>query len=114
PFSDLDPNAYYYKAVLWAAENGVTQGRGDGTFGIFGKVTRGQFVTFLWRAAGSPEPKTQESPFPDLDPSAYYYKAVLWAAENGVTQGKDDGTFDPNGACTRAQIVAFLFRAYGK
>jgi|GEM_PF-1907796 len=114
PFTDLDESAYYYEAVLWAAENGITLGIGDGKFDPDGTVPRAQMVTFLWRAAGKPESATTENPFTDLDESAYYYKAVLWAFENGITLGTGDGKFSPNDDCLRAQIVTFLYRAYNE
>ena len=114
PFADIDPNAYYYSAVLWAYETGITSGLTADTFGPNETVSRAQMVTFLWRNAGRPEPKSAVCPFEDIDPNAYYYKAVLWAYENGITYGTTDTTFSPNNPCTRAQIVAFLYRAYNK
>ena len=100
-----------HKAVLWAVENGITNGYTDGTFRPNGECTRAQVVTFLWRAEGSPEPERTDNPFTDVSPSAYYFKAVLWAVENGVTTGNSSTTFNPNGACTRAHVVTFLYRA---
>ncbi|MBR2131637.1 MAG: S-layer homology domain-containing protein [Oscillospiraceae bacterium] len=112
-FTDLAENAYYVDAVEWAVENGVTGGNTPSTFNPNGTCTRAQTVTFLWRAAGSPEPKMTENPFTDVSESAYYYKAVLWAAENKITGGNTPTTFNPNGVCTRAQVVTFLHRAAG-
>ena len=111
PFSDVSTSAYYYEAVKWAQEKGITGGIGNGLFGPNQPCTRAQIVTFLWRAAGSPEPKTMSS-FSDVSADSYYAKAVAWAVENGVTNGIGDGLFGPNNSCTRAQIVTFLFRAY--
>ena len=113
PFSDVSTNAYYYEAVKWAQEKGITGGIGNGLFGPNQPCTRAQIVTFLWRAAGSPEPKTMSS-FADVSIDAYYAKAVAWAVENGITTGTGDGKFSPDATCTRAQSVTFLFRAIGK
>ena len=113
PFSDVSTDAYYYDAVKWAQEKGITEGVGDGMFGSEQPCTRGQIVTFLWRAAGSPEPKTTASAMTDLNPNDYYYKAVLWAIENGITSGVTDTTFAPDATCTRGQGVTFLYRALG-
>ena len=113
PFSDVSTSAYYYEAVKWAQEKGITGGIGNGLFGPNQPCTRAQIVTFLWRAAGSPEPKTMSS-FADVSMDAYYAKAVAWAVENGITTGTGDGKFSPDATCTRAQSVTFLFRAIGK
>ena len=113
PFSDVSTNAYYYEAVKWAQEKGITGGIGNGLFGPNQPCTRAQIVTFLWRAAGSPEPKTMSS-FADVSMDAYYAKAVAWAVENSITTGTGDGKFSPDATCTRAQSVTFLFRAIGK
>ena len=113
PFSDVSTDAYYYEAVKWAQEKGITEGVGDGLFGSEQPCTRGQIVTFLWRAAGSPEPKNSASTMTDLNPNNYYYKAVLWAIENGITSGVTDTTFAPDATCTRGQGVTFLYRALG-
>ena len=113
PFSDVSTSAYYYEAVKWAQEKGITGGIGNGLFGPNQPCTRAQIVTFLWRAAGSPEPKAMSS-FADVSTDAYYAKAVAWAVENGITTGTGDGKFSPDATCTRAQSVAFLFRAIGK
>ena len=112
-FADVPANSYYADAVLWAAKNGITGGIGNGLFGPNQPCTRAQIVTFLWRAAGSPEPKAMSS-FADVSTDAYYAKAVAWAVENGITTGTGDGKFSPDATCTRAQSVTFLFRAIGK
>ena len=113
PFSDVSTSAYYYEAVKWAQEKGITGGIGNGLFGPNQPCTRAQIVTFLWRAAGSPEPKSM-SDFSDVSADSYYAKAVAWAVENGITTGTGDGKFSPDATCTRAQSVTFLFRAIGK
>ena len=112
PFSDVSTSAYYYEAVKWAQEKGITGGIGNGLFGPNRPCTRAQIVTFLWRAAGSPEPKAMSS-FADVSTDAYYAKAVAWAVENGITTGTGDGKFSPDATCTREQAVAFLYRASG-
>ena len=112
-FADVSTDAYYYEAVKWAAKKGITGGIGNGLFGPNQPCTRAQIVTFLWRAAGSPEPKAMSS-FADVSTDAYYAKAVAWAVENGITTGTGDGKFSPDTTCTRAQSVTFLFRAIGK
>ena len=111
-FRDVPANAYYYDAVCWAKQNGITSGIGDGLFGSTLPCTRAQIVTFLWRAAGSPEPKSAAN-FADVPASAYYAKAVAWAVEAGITNGVGNGKFDPDASCTRAQCVALLYRAAG-
>lgn len=113
PFDDVSTNAYYYEAVKWAAENNITGGIGNGLFGPELTCSRGQIVTFLWRAAGSPEPKAL-STFTDVAADAYYAKAVAWAVENGVTNGTSATTFSPDDSCTRGQAVTFLWRALGQ
>ena len=113
PFSDVSTSAYYYEAVKWAQEKGITGGIGNGLFGPNQPCTRAQIVTFLWHAAGSPEPKSMSS-FSDVSADSYYAKAVAWAVENGITTGTGDGKFSPDATCTRAQSVTFLFRAIGK
>lgn len=110
-FKDVAAEAYYSEAVLWAIKNGITTGTSATTFSPDVTCTRAQTVTFLWRAAGSPEPKSAEVPFEDIAAEGYYYKAVLWAVENGITSGTTDTTFSPNDECTRAQIVTFLWRS---
>ena len=109
-FADVSTSAYYYDAVKWAVENGVTDGLSATTFGPYESCTRAQIVTFLWRAAGSPEPKTASS-FADVPASAYYAKAVEWAVENGITNGMTETTFAPDATCTRGQSVTLLHRA---
>ena len=111
PFADVATDAYCYDAVKWAAEQGITGGIGNNLFGPNQPCTRAQIVTFLWRAAGSPEPKDMSS-FSDVPADSYYAKAVAWAVENGITTGTGDGKFSPDATCTRAQSVTFLFRAY--
>ena len=113
PFGDVSTSVYYYEAVKWAQEKGITGGIGNGLFGPNQPCTRAQIVTFLWRAAGSPEPKSMSS-FSDVSADSYYAKAVAWAVENGITTGTGDGKFSPDATCTRAQSVTFLFRAIGK
>ena len=110
-FVDVATGSYYEDAVDWAVENGITQGTDDTHFSPDGICTRAQAVTFLWRAAGSPKPETRAMPFADIPVGSYYYDAVLWAVENGITKGTSDTTFSPNMTCTRAQIVAFLWRS---
>ena len=110
-FSDVPANAYFADAVEWAVNKGITNGLSDTMFGPYESCTRAQIVTFLWRAAGSPEPKTASS-FTDVPASAYYAKAVAWAIENGITNGMTETMFAPNATCTRGQSVTFLYRAY--
>ena len=111
-FEDVsDPSAYYYEPVYWAASRGVTSGTSPTTFSPGKDCTRGQIVTFLWKAMGSPEPRSTDNPFTDVKPSDYFYKPVLWAMENGVTAGTSATTFSPGKACTRGQIVTFLWKA---
>ena len=109
-FSDVPANAYFADAVEWAVNKGVTNGLSDTMFGPYESCTRAQIVTFLWRAAGSPEPKAASS-FTDVPASAYYAKAVAWAVENGITNGMTETTFAPDATCTRGQSVTFLYRA---
>ena len=109
-FYDVPNGAYFYEAVKWAVKSGVTNGLSDTMFGPYESCTRAQIVTFLWRATGSPEPKTASS-FTDVPASAYYAKAVAWAVENGITNGMTETTFAPNATCTRGQSVTFLHRA---
>ena len=113
-FYDVPNDAFFYEAVKWAVKSGVTNGLSDTMFGPYESCTRAQIVTFLWRAAGSPEPKATTSAMTDLNPNAYYYKAVLWAIENGITDGMTETTFAPDATCTRGQSVTFLYRALGK
>ena len=109
-FYDVPNGAYFYEAVKWAVDKGVTNGLSDTMFGPYESCTRAQIVTFLWRAAGSPEPKTASS-FTDVPANAYYAKAVAWAVENGITNGMTATTFAPDATCTRGQSVTFLYRA---
>ena len=111
PFEDVKEGQYYYKAVLWAAEQGVTNGVDAKHFAPNAGCTRGQVVTFLWRAMGKPASKSADNPFKDVTVQQYYYQAVLWAAEAGVTNGTSADKFSPESTCTRGQIVTFLYRA---
>ena len=111
PFTDITEDAYYADAVIWAVGEGITGGTTATTFSPNTPCTRAQAVTFLWRAAGSPTPQSSEMPFTDVAEDSYYYDAVLWAVENGITKGTSDTTFSPNATCTRAQIVTFLWRS---
>ena len=110
-FVDVATGSYYEDAVDWAVENGITKGTDDIHFSPDGICTRAQAVTFLWRTAGSPKPETRAMPFTDVPVGSYYYDAVLWAVENGITKGSSETTFSPNMTCSRAQIVAFLWRS---
>ena len=112
-FADVPTDAYYAKAVEWAVKKGITNGKANGLFGSNDPCTRGQIVTFLWRAAGSPAPKGTAAVPADVVPGSYCYDAVTWALENGVTNGLADGTFGVNSTCTRGQSVTFLYRAMG-
>ena len=98
--------------VHWAVEHGITSGTSDTTFGAGDVCSRYQVVYFLWAAAGKPEPKTTHNPFTDVKTSHFFYKAVLWAVENGITSGTSDTTFSPTTPCNRAQVVTFLYKAY--
>ena len=111
PFDDVSTDAYYNQAVQWAQEKGITDGISSNLFGPKQPCTRSQIVTFLWRAAGSPEPKGTAAGMTDVVPGSYYAKAVAWAVENGITTGTAEGTFSPDATCTRAQAVTFLARA---
>ena len=110
-FYDVPNGAYFYEAVKWAVKNGITTGVGNDLFAPEQPCTRSQIVTFLWRAAGSPEPKSTAAGMTDVVPGSYYAKAVAWAVENGITTGTAEGTFSPDATCTRAQAVTFLARA---
>ena len=110
-FIDVPAGSYFYEAVMWAVENGVTTGISASRFDPDGICTRAQAVTFLWRTAGSPKPETRTMPFTDVPVGSYYYDAVLWAVENGITKGTSETRFSPNDTCTRAQIVSFLWRS---
>lgn len=109
-FTDVPSGSYYEEAVKWAVENGITTGTSATALDPNG-ITRAQAVTFLWRAAASPAPKRVAMPFTDVPAGSYYYDAVLWAVENGITKGTSDTTFSPNENCSRAQIVTFLWRS---
>ncbi len=112
-FEDVDKDAYYFKAMKWAVENGITNGTSATTFSPKADCSRGQIATFLWRAYGTPEPKSLNNPFTDVKKGDFYYDAVLWAVENGITNGTSTTTFSPDESCTRAQIITFLWRAMG-
>ena len=113
PFEDVAAGAYYEDAVVWALNKEITTGTSDTTFTPNGTVRRGEAVTFLWRAAGTPEPKDTINPFIDVSNGEYYYKAVLWAVENGITKGTTDATFSPESTLQRDQLLTFLSRASG-
>ena len=112
-FADVPAGSCYERAVIWAAANGITNGVGNGLLGVDVPCTRAQAVTFLWRAAGSPAPEISAMPFTDVPVGSYYYDAVLGAVENGIAKGTSETTFGPDASCTRAQIVTFLYRAFG-
>ena len=114
PFVDVSEGSYYYNAVLWAVRNDIAAGKDDTHFAPDSGCTRAQAVTFLWRAAGRPQPKSSESPFTDVKAGSYYYEAVLWAVENGIVYGVSDTRFAPNQTCTRGHIVSFLYRSKGR
>lgn len=114
PFTDIISDDYFYDAVLWALDKGVTTGLTETTFGPQATCTRAQAVTFLWRAMGSPEPASTENPFTDVAASDYFYKPVLWAVEQGITNGTSATTFSPNDTVTRGHTITFLYRAMGK
>lgn len=109
-FTDVADDVYYADAVHWAVENGITEGIGNGSFAPDNDCTRAQIVTFLWRSAGSPEPESLDDPFVDVSDDSYYFKAVLWAVENGITLGVSADKFAPDAVCTRAQAVSFIYR----
>ena len=112
PFRDVPLDAFYEEPVLWALENNITTGTSATTFNPGGECLRAQVVTFLWRAAGSPEPAVTENPFVNVEKGSFYEKAVLWAVENGITTGIDETHFSPNAPCNRAAVVTFLYRAF--
>ena len=114
PFADVKSGAYYYDAVLWAVNEHITYGTSATTFSPNDPCTRAQIVTFLWRSAGCPTPESSEMPFTDVKAGSYYYDAVLWAVENGITNGTSSTAFSPDDTCTRAQFVTFLWRSQGK
>ena len=111
PFTHVPAGAHYEDAVVWAVQKGITSGTSAVTFDPDGVCTRAQAVTFLWRAAGSPAAKSVVMPFTDVKAGSYYYDAVLWAVENGITKGTSDTMFSPDATCSRAQIVTFLWRS---
>ena len=113
-FTDVQSGDWFQDAVAWAATNGVTTGTSADTFSPLNPCTRAQVVTFLWRAAGEPEPTSTKNPFTDVIAGQYYYKAVLWAVENGITNGMDATTFGTEIACNRGQVVTFLWRTAGQ
>ena len=113
PFLDVNETHFFHDPVLWAVENSITKGVDDTHFGPGGACSRAQVVTFLWRAAGSPVPETEENPFTDVAEGIYYSDAVLWAVEKGITTGTSETTFGPGSVCNRAQVVTFLWRANG-
>ena len=110
PFYDVSPGEYYYKAVLWAVENGITSGTGWGTFSPNAPCTRAHVVTFLHRAAGTPGYIDSRYPFVDVVDGSYYVDAMIWAVENSITSGVADALFAPDNPCTRGQTVTFLYR----
>ena len=113
-FQDVDPESFYYDPFLWALENNITNGLDASHFGPTAPCNRAQVVTFLWRAAGCPEPTSTENPFVDVKPGDFFHKAVLWAVENGITNGLDTTHFGPTASCNRAQVVTFLWRTMGR
>lgn len=113
-FTDIDSSAYYYNAVLWSVDNGVTAGTSASTFSPDSACTRGQVVTFLWRATGRPEPVSAYNPFTDVSDTDYFYKPVLWAVEQGIASGTGADTFSPDDSCTNGHIITFLWRTMGK
>ncbi len=112
-FTDVDEGKWYYDAVMWAVENGITTGTSETTFSPNQTCTRAQAMTFIWRAKFCPEPESQDNPFEDVSPERYYTTPILWAVEQNITNGTDAVHFSPNKACTRAQIVTFLWRTAG-
>ena len=114
PFRDVPEDSFYFLPVLWAVENGITNGASADTFNPGGDLLRAQVVVMLWRAAGSPEPTNMDNPFTDVKDTDFYCKAVLWAVENGITNGTSATTFSPMGITNRAQVVTFLWRYLGQ
>ena len=114
PFVDVAEDAYYFDPILWAVEKGIAHGMSANTFAPDATCTRGQVVTFLWRASGCPKSKNTDNPFSDVKSGDYYYDAILWAVENGITSGMSATTFEPDAACTRGQVATFLWRTQGK
>lgn len=113
PFTDVPDGAYYYDAIAWAVEKGITYGSSSTTFGVGETCNRADAMTFIWRAYGCPEPKTGKNPFTDVSENAYYCKAVLWAVEKGITVGTSSTTFSPLEPCRREHVITFLYRAAG-
>ena len=113
-YADVDEQSYYYDALLWALDAGITEGTGESSFSPEASCTRAQMVTFLWRAAGSPKAADMANPFTDVSEEDYYYDAVLWAVSQGITQGTAADTFSPDAECTRGQMAAFLYRFDGE
>jgi len=113
-FADVDPDGYYAVSIVWAVENGITNGTGTASFSPDAACTRGQIVTFLWNCAGKPEPTSAYNPFSDVRPSDYFYKAVLWAVEKSITSGTGASTFSPYKTCARSEAVTFLWRSKGQ
>ena len=113
PFSDVVPGSFYYEPVLWAVENGITAGMDATHFGPFSYCNRAQVVTFLYRTMGSPAVDQTQNPFADVPAGSFYFAPVLWAVDHGITNGISATAFGPNTICNRAQIVTFLYRAYG-
>jgi hypothetical protein len=114
PFVDVKPTDFFYKAVLWAVECGITNGVDATHFDPHGQCNRAQVVTFLWRAKGCPEPELREHSFTDVEEGSFYHKATLWAVENNITSGMSANSFAPALTCTRGQVVTFLYRASEK
>lgn len=114
PFTDVSEKEYYYQPVLWAAENSIVVGMSEDTFAPELECTRAQAVTFLWRLSGKPEPTTTECKFTDVQKKDYFYQAVLWATENGITQGTGNNKFSPDDTCTRCEFVTMLWRLQGE
>ncbi len=114
PFTDVKETDFFYKAVLWAVEKGITNGLTTTTFGPYAECNRAQVVTFLWRARSKPAPASTEHPFTDVAEDQFYFQPMLWAVENGITNGLTATTFGPNSVCNRAQVVTFLYRTYNK
>ena len=112
PFADVKETDFFYEPVLWAVENGITNGTSASTFGSYDNCNRAAVVTFLWRASGSPEPTSDDNPFTDVRESDFFYKPVLWAVENGITNGVSETAFGPYAVCNRAQVVTFLYRVF--
>jgi hypothetical protein len=110
PFTDVQYGSFFYEPVMWAVENGITSGTSATTFGPGNRCMRAHVVTFLWKAAGSPEPARKDNPFVDVKPADFFYKPVLWALENGITSGVAATHFGPASYCNRAQVITFLYQ----